>query len=212
MRKAVRHRQVPGPLDRALGKPHLRVIGVDDAAFTRRSRRAFVVCVAMSLPHLVEGVELTAVSVDGDDATRGLIAVLGRSPFLRGARAILVDGVAVAGFNLIDLASLARHLERPVISVTPKPPEYDRIRAALRKYFPREFARRWALVRAPRLFRVSVGGRPLWAAAVGCTRSDATTIVERSVVNGRWPEPLRLAHLIGHALGPEARPSVRAKL
>ncbi|HEV2449349.1 MAG TPA: DUF99 family protein, partial [Thermoplasmata archaeon] len=109
-----------------MGKPHLRVIGVDDAAFTRRSRRAFVVAVAMSLPHLVEGVELTAVTVDGDDATRHLIAVLGRSPFLRGARAILVDGVAVAGFNLIDLASLARNLERPVISVTPKAPEYGR--------------------------------------------------------------------------------------
>lgn len=188
------------------------MIGVDDAAFTRRARRAFVVSVAMSLPNLVEGVELTTVTVDGNDATLGLIATLGRSPFLRGARAILVDGVAVAGFNLIDLARLARNLERPVISVTPKAPEYDRIRAALRKYFPHEFAERWALVRAPRLFRVSVGGRPIWAAAVGCRRAEATAIIERSIVNGRWPEPLRLAHLIGHAVGSEARPSLRAKL
>ncbi|HEV2450085.1 MAG TPA: DUF99 family protein, partial [Thermoplasmata archaeon] len=82
----------------------------------------------------------------------------------------------------------------------------------LRKYVPREFANRGALVRAPRLFRVSVGGGPLWVGVVGCTRTEATAIIERSIVNGRWPEPLRLAHLIGHALGSEARPSVRAKV
>jgi uncharacterized protein len=185
------------------------VIGVDDAAFTRRAKRAFVVAVAMSLPDLVEGVELARVTVDGRDATETVGQLLRSSPFLRGARAVLVDGVAVAGFNLLDLATLSERLERPVISVTPKPPEYDRIRAALRKYFPRDFAARWALVRGPRLFGVPVGGRPLWVAAYGCRRTEAAAIVQRSVVNGRWPEPLRLAHLVGHAVGTRARPSVK---
>jgi uncharacterized protein len=185
------------------------VIGLDDAAFSRRAKRAFIVAISMSLPDLVEGVELGVVTVDGRDASDAVCRLLRSSPFLRGARAILVDGVVVAGFNLLDLAAISKRLERPVISVTPKRPEYDRIRAALRKYFPREFAARWALVQRPRLFPVAVGGRPLWVAAFGCRRAQARAIVQRSVVNGRWPEPLRLAHLVGHAVGSRARPSLR---
>ncbi|MCI4342342.1 MAG: DUF99 family protein, partial [Thermoplasmata archaeon] len=196
-------------LERALGKPHLRVIGLDDGAYTRRARRAPVVAVAMSLPDLVEGIELGWVEVDGRDATERTIALLQASPFLRGARAILVDGIALAGFNLLDLRRLSAGIGRPVLSVTRRAPEFVTIRAALRKYFPREFAARWALVKSCRLYPVPVVGRPLWVAAAGCRRAEAAAIVRRSVGHGRWPEPLRLAHLVGHSVGAHARPPRR---
>jgi uncharacterized protein len=188
------------------------VIGLDDGAFTRRQRRAPLVAVAMSLPDLVEGIELDWVTVDGNDATSTASALLRRSPFLAGARAILVDGIAVAGFNLLDLDALSRETERPVVSVTSRAPDLPKIRSALRTYFPTEFRRRWGLVRASRLFPVSVGGRALWASASGCRRDEARALVLRSIGRGRVPEPLRLAHLIGHAVGSTGRrPRVRPK-
>ncbi|MCI4362788.1 MAG: DUF99 family protein [Thermoplasmata archaeon] len=196
-------------LSRALGKPHLRVIALDDGAFTRRQRRAPLVAVAMSLPDLVEGIELGWVTVDGNDATACASDLLRNSPFLAGARAILVDGIAVAGFNLLDLSALSRALDRPVVSVTSRAPDLARIRSALRTYFPKEFRRRWGLVRASRLFPVSVGGRSLWASASGCGREEARALLLRSMGRGRWPEPLRLAHLVGHAVGTVARAPAR---
>ncbi|MCI4346416.1 MAG: DUF99 family protein [Thermoplasmata archaeon] len=207
--KALRLEKGTHALARALGKPHLRVIALDDGAFSRRQRRAPLVAVSMSLPDLVEGIELTWVSVDGTDATARATELLRGSPFLAGARAILVDGIAVAGFNLFDLKALSRDLHRPVISVTSRAPDLLRIRSALRTYFPAEFRRRWGLVRASRLFPVSVGGRPLWASVVGCRREEARALLLRSIGHGRWPEPLRLAHLVGHAVGTTARAPVR---
>ena len=54
-----------------------------------------------------------------------------------------------------------------------RPPQFARIRAALAKWFPRDAHRRWSLLTAHRLFRVPTAGRPILAAAVGCSRADA---------------------------------------
>ncbi|MFI5414032.1 MAG: DUF99 family protein, partial [Candidatus Lutacidiplasmatales archaeon] len=71
--------------------------------------------------------------------------------------------------------------------------------AALRKWFPRTASARWALLRAHRLHPVPTDGKPILAAAVGCSRRDAAHLVRRATVRGHWPEPLRLAHLIASA-------------
>lgn len=190
----------------SLGKAHLRLIGIDDGAFTRRQKWAPLVAVAYSLPSTVEGVSVGWIRVDGSDVTRTAIAILRGSPALPGARAILVDGVAFAGFNLLDLRELSRRVHLPVVSVTRRAPEFAKIRAALAKYFPREFARRWRIARSVPLFEVATAGRPIFASAVGCRPSEAKELIRRCALRGFWPEPLRVAHAVGHAVGLAARP------
>ncbi len=198
-------------LRRALAKPHVRVIAVDDGAFRRDGRYAPLAVVVVSSPQDVEGVHLGRVRVDGDDATASILALLRDSPHRAGARALLLDGIAVGGFNLLDLNALYRGLRMPVISVTRRPPDFERIRAALKTYFPRDFRRRWNRVTAHRLFRVPTAGQPILAAAVGCSCPDAVALLHRLAVHGYWPEPLRLAHLIAHAAGTPA-PSADERL
>jgi hypothetical protein len=191
-------------LARALAKPHLRVLGVDDGPFTRRHRYAPVAAVAMSLPGSLEGVLATRVRVDGRDATERVAEMLGASSHLAGARAILLDGISLGGFNLVDLDRLSRALGRPVISVTSRPPDFDAIRAALHAYFPEEFRARWRLVQRHRPFAAPAAGAPLWIAVAGATRTEARAVIRRTTLVGRWPEPLRLAHLVARAM---ARPT-----
>jgi endonuclease V-like protein UPF0215 family len=188
-------------LARALAKPHLRLIAVDDGAFRREQRFAPLVAVVYSVPGYVEGVLRSHVRVDGNDATERIARMLLASPHLEGARAVLLDGVAVGGFNLVDLRELSERLVRPVVAVTREAPDFRKIRAAIQKYFPREFEARWGLLRAHRLFRVPTAERPILAAVVGARRKDAAELVRRTTMRGRWPEPLRLAHLIAHAIG-----------
>jgi endonuclease V-like protein UPF0215 family len=189
-----------------LGKSQLRAIGVDDGAFSRRQKRAPLVAAAMVSPGELEGLALGEVTVDGTDATERIAGLLGSWPFLNGARAILLDGVAFGGFNLVDLDELHRALGRPIVTVTRRPPDFEAIRLALRKYFPRDFRRRWRLVRAHRLFRVPTAGRPLLASAVGCRREEAVALVHRTTRRGYWPEPLRVARLVAHAVGTASAP------
>ncbi|MFZ0830521.1 MAG: DUF99 family protein [Thermoplasmata archaeon] len=196
---------------RALAKPHLRVIGLDDGPFVRSARRAALVGIVFSTPNYVEGIVRTSVAIDGTDATDRILSVLEGSPFLDGVRAVLLDGIAVGGFNLIDLDRLHERLQRPIVTVTRHLPDFSAIRAALRKYFPRDATARWALVRAHALFRLPMPeGNPLRVSAVGCTRAEAAAIVRRTTVRGNLPEPLRLARLVARALafpGEDARPA-----
>jgi uncharacterized protein len=177
------------------------VVGLDDGPFLRSARRAALVAVIFSAPNYVEGILRTTVSIDGTDATDRILSLLGGSPFLDGVRAVLLDGIAVGGFNLIDLDRLHAGLHRPIVTVTRRAPDFSAIHAALRKYFPRDAAARWRLIRAHSLFRLSTPeGNPLRISAVGCTRAEASLIVRRTTVRGNLPEPLRLARLIARAL------------
>jgi uncharacterized protein len=155
--------------------------------------------VVLSAPSYVEAVGTGRVEVDGTDATSRVLALVRSTGALEGVRALLLDGAVLGGFNVLDLDRLHRHLRIPVVALTRRPPEFARIRSALGKWFPRDAARRWRLLRAHRLFRVPTGGRPILATAVGCTRRDAVRLVERTTVRGYWPEPLRLAHLVASA-------------
>jgi uncharacterized protein len=188
-------------LRRSLGKAHPRVVAVDDGAFARTDRSAPIAAVVMSAPDYVESIRTDRVRVDGRDATRRVVAVVRATGPLDGVRAVLLDGAVLGGFNVVDLDLVHRQLGRPVVAVTRRPPEFARIRAALRKWFPRDAGRRWKLLTAHRLFPIPTGGQPILAAAVGCTRADAAHLVRRTTRRGYWPEPLRLAHLVASAGG-----------
>ena len=184
---------------RSLGKAHPRVVGVDDGAFDREDRYAPIAAVALSLPEHVEAVRTGRVRIDGSDGTSKVLALVRGLGGLDGVRAVLFDGAVVGGFNVLDLDALHRGLGVPVVAVTRRAPEFSRIRAALKKWFPRTAEVRWSRLRAHRLFSVPTPGQPIRAAAVGCTRADATRLLQRSAVHGYWPEPLRLAHLVASA-------------
>ena len=186
-------------MGRALAKPHPRVVGVDDGPFRRTDRRAPVALVVCSLPDRVDGIVLTDVAVDGTDATRSIAAALRRSGHLDGVRAVLIDGITLGGFNVVDLAGLSAALRRPVVAVTRRRPDYPAIDAALRAYFPHDGGSRRRRVHARRLFPVAVGTGWLEVAVAGATRAEAAALVRRSVREGRWPEPLRLAGMVARA-------------
>ncbi len=183
----------------ALGKPHPRVAAVDDGAFLRTDREAPIGAVIVALPEQLEAARLGRVRVDGTDGTVRVIALLRSLGGWDGVRALLVDGAVVGGFNVLDLDALHRAVRVPVIAVTRRPPDFRRIAAALRRWFPRSAARRLALLRRHRLRPVRTGGQPILAAAVGCRAEEAEALVRRATVRGYWPEPLRLAHLLASA-------------
>ena len=111
----------------------------------------------------------------------------------------------VGGFNVLDLDAIRRATGVPVVAVTRRPPDFAKIAAALRRWFPRTAERRLSLLRRHRLVPVRTDGEPILAAASGCSARDAAWLVRRAAVHGFWPEPLRLAHLIASAGPPTAR-------
>lgn len=200
-----RRRRARGPLGlrRALGKRELRVAAVEDGPFTRRHRYAGLVAVVVVAPHRLEAVATGRLTVDGVDANERIAGLLEATGQIDGIRAVVLDGISYGGFNLVDLPALARRLRRPVIAVTAERPDRPAIRAAIRKYFPRDASRRLARVDRSRVRPVRTSRGVLYAAAAGTTWETVRPLLQRLVVRGRWPEPLTMAHRIARAM---ARP------
>ncbi|MCE9669170.1 DUF99 family protein [Myxococcus stipitatus] len=172
-----------------------RVIGFDDGPFPRRAGVAVplagVVCAGTRFEGLVWG----RVRRDGWNATDAVCRLLEGGKFLPQLHAVLLDGIAFGGFNVVDLPLLAARLEKPCVAVMRRPPDLDAVERALRR-LPRADARWAKLLRAGPIHQV----RGFTFQCQGATPDEVGELLQAITDRGHVPEPLRLAHLIGSAV------------
>ncbi|WP_437562454.1 DUF99 family protein [Sorangium sp. So ce542] len=172
------------------------VIGVDDAPFARDHRGDVPVVGAVFAGLRLEGVLSTRARRDGRNATPAIAAMVRGSRFYAQAQVILLQGIAVAGFNVVDIAALRDALALPVVVVARRLPNLDAIRDALLSRV-RGGRRKWALIERAGPME-PVGG--VYVQRAGISLEDATALLARLSVHGNLPEPLRAAHLIAGGL------------
>ncbi len=144
----------------------------------------------------LEGVLRGKVRRDGANATRNLATLIERSRFAASLRAVMLQGVTLAGFNVVDLPALSDRVGLPVVAVCRTRPNREKIHSALMTSVPGG-ARKWRLLERlgpPRRH----GG--VYLHHVGLTFEQAAGLVDRFAINSQLPEPLRTAHMIAGAL------------
>jgi endonuclease V-like protein UPF0215 family len=169
------------------------VVGFDDAPFDRTQRGDVLVVGAVFSGQRLDGVLSCKVRRDGTNATRAIVACVRRSRFYPQLHAVLLQGIALAGFNVVDIHSLHTQLRRPVLVVARKKPDLVSIRSALLAHV-RGGARKWRLIERAGPME-AVGG--LYVQRAGISPADARAMLERLAIHSDVPEPLRTAHLIG---------------
>lgn len=148
----------------------------------------------------LHGVVSGRVRRDGRNSTAELARLVNQSP--EHLQLILLQGIALAGFNVVDLHALHAQTGKPVLVVARRAPDLDRIRAALTRV--PGGARKWALIGAAGPMESCAG---VFVQRAGLTLAQAQGALEAFTVTGRIPEPLRAAHLIargvtqGHSRG-----------
>jgi len=183
-------------------KPEIRVLGIDDGVFIPHSKKlADVVGVVFRGGYWLDGFMHTRVQVDGMDATEKLEEMITKSPHYPQLRVIMLNGITLAGFNVVDIAELHRKLKLPIIAVTRDKPDLEDVRKALQN-LP-EAEKRWkAIELAGRIIRVYVrqGEEPIYVHAIGISEETAKTILKNTSTRSNIPEPLRVAHIIASGL------------
>ncbi len=142
-------------------------------------------------PRLV-GVLSGQVRRDGDDATEVIVRLVRHSQFHAHTQAILLQGIAFAGFNVVDIRTLWSELGIPVLVVARRQPDMQGIREALLRHV-RGGEKKWSLIeRAGPMERLE----RVFVQRAGMSRLQAQTLLRDFALNGLIPEPLRTAHLI----------------
>ena len=168
------------------------VVGFDDGPFVRERRGAPVLLVgAVCARTRLDGVVSGRVRKDGADATARIAQLVRGSQFDGHIRAVLLGGIAVGGFNVIDIHALAAELSRPVLVVARRLPRLTLIREALGK-LPRGVGK-WRLIEQAGAME-PVGN--VFVQRAGLDIAEASGLLAATTLHGNMPEPLRLAHLI----------------
>ena len=167
-------------------------IGFDDAPFVREHRGDVAVFGTVYARHTLHGVVCGRVRRDGRGSTAELARLVGESGAREHLHLILLQGVALAGFNVVDVPALSRLTGLPVLVVARRPPDLERIRAALLTRVPGG-ARKWRLIEALGPMEPCRG---VWVQRAGLSLTEAEAALAALNVTGRIPEPLRAAHLI----------------
>jgi uncharacterized protein len=183
-------------------KPEIRVLGVDDGAFTPHVQgQVPVVGVVFRGGYWFDGIMHTKIGVDGFDATDRVASMIIRSPHYKQLRVIMLNGITFAGFNIVDVKALNVATKLPVITVTRRKPDLAEIRQALQN-LPYSEERWKTILNAGEPIEVSTRNMTakVYIQTVGVSKEDAQKILRLTSTRSNIPEALRVAHLIASGI------------
>jgi endonuclease V-like protein UPF0215 family len=172
-------------------------VGFDDAPFERDMRGDVPVVGAVFAGLRLEGVLCGRVRRDGANSARNLARLILESKYLPQLHVVLLQGIALGGFNVVDLSELHNLVGLPILVVARRQPRLDKIRRALISRV-RGGARKWALIETLGPMEPVAG---VFVQRKGLSLDEARRVIARFAVHGSIPEPLRTAHLIAGAIG-----------
>ncbi|MBW2970635.1 DUF99 family protein [Candidatus Woesearchaeota archaeon] len=176
-------------------KKETRILGIDDACFDKfNDKEALVIATVFRGGSWIDGVMSTLVEVDGDDATDKIIEMVNRCKFKPQLQCIMLDGIAVAGFNVVDVEKLSIETELPVIVVMRDYPEFEKIQNTLKKLGQAEKIR--LLDKAGKIHKLD----NIHIQIFGLDLEKAKELIKLSSTRSNIPEPVRVAHIIGRGV------------
>jgi endonuclease V-like protein UPF0215 family len=187
-------------------KKQIRIIGIDDTAHKKNQKKPVLVLgVIFRGGEYIDNMLSTFVKVDGNDATTKIVNMINTSRVKGSLRVIMLDGIALAGFNVVDIQKLYKKTKLPVIVVTREFPNYELIRRALKHFKDGE----------KKLMIIKKAGKPvpykvmhkelakptkIYFQFAGLSKQEAKKILKLTIQHGAIPEPIRVAHIIGQGI------------
>ncbi len=178
----------------------LHIIGFDDAPFSKPHRGDVTVVGAIFTAGRLDGVICGKVRRDGANATKRLCELISGSRFHHHLQLIMLQGIALAGFNVVDIHRLHLKTGLPVLAICRRRPNLATIAKALQKV--KGGKRKWRLIERAGAPEPIAG---VYVQRAGIDLATAHRVMTHTAIHSTIPEPLRTAHII--ASGITALPS-----
>ena len=185
-------------------KKEARIIGIDDGHHAREtSEPVLVVGAVLRGKSYLDNVLATTITADGIDATPNLIKMVNTSRAKGNLSAIMLDGVTLGGFNVVNIKSLSENTNLPVIVAVRKEPDYEAIQAALKNIEDGE--QKFKLIElAGDICELEIKNKQtegkMYFQFAGCTLPEAEDFLKLAIIHSLIPEPVRTAHLIAQGI------------
>ena len=181
-----------------LEKKGLRGLAIAES-FRPDSKKSILCGIVMRRDFIIDGFVLGNSSIRGDDATENILYMyqeLDRPD----VNYLLISGVILSMYNIVDIKKIHESLQIPVISVTYK--KSNGITASIKHHFPNSFEskiKNYFNLGNPEKIIIHQTSE-VFVRYEGCSLSDARFLLESLTPYGSFPEPLRVAQLLAHSL------------
>lgn len=179
-------------------KRGVRVLGVAES-FEKDQSFSVLAGVVMRGDLRIDGFSVCTPTIGGHDSTDQLVSMfihLNRKDI----RAWMLGGSVISWFNIVDIISLYERTETPVICISYHPSEG--IEKYLKEYFPEDWKLRQDVLERTGV-RTSIQlktGHTLYLSVAGVSVPNARNLLNRMTLDGRVPEPVRVARTIAAGL------------
>ncbi|MBW2989119.1 DUF99 family protein [Candidatus Woesearchaeota archaeon] len=172
-------------------KKEIRTLGIDDSPFRKFTKGdVLVVGTLFRGGMILDGLVSTKVRIDGRNSTEKLARMINRSKFRRQLRCILLNGIALGGFNVVDIKELNKKTGIPVIVVIRKYPDFKKIEDTLKRINKKG---KYELIQKAGPVEKT---DKIYIQRKGISKEKAKEIIKITCTRSLIPEPIRAAHLI----------------
>jgi endonuclease V-like protein UPF0215 family len=188
-------------------KKGVRVLGVAES-FEKSESRSILTGVVMRGDLRIDGFGVCTPTIGGSDSTDELISMFNRLN-RKDIRAWMLGGSVISWFNIVDIRELFKITKVPVICISYHPS--NGIQKYLREYFPDDWKPRKDLLEriGPRKQIKLQTGHSLYLSTAGIGETRAINLLDKLTLDGRVPEPIRVARTIAAGLHRDFISSVR---
>jgi len=181
-----------------LEKKGLRGLVIAES-FTQNSKKSILAGVVMRRDFLIDGFVFGKATIEGDDATETILSMykkLNRPDISY----LLISGIIISMYNIIDLKKISQSLDLPVIGVTYQ--DSQGIEEAIRHHFPDSYESKLKEYQElENREKITLHtSYDIYIRKEGCTLSDVKHLLDELTLQGSFPEPLRVAQLLAKTL------------
>jgi len=181
-----------------LEKKGLRGLAIAES-FTQNSKKSILAGVVMRRDFVIDGFVFGNATISGDDATKTILSMfekLNRPDISY----LLISGIIISLYNIIDLKKISEKLDIPVIGVTYQ--ESEGIEDAIKHHFPDSYEsklKEYSELKDREKITLHTSF-DVYIRKEGCTILDVQQLLDDLTLQGSFPEPLRVAQLLAKTL------------
>jgi uncharacterized protein len=180
-------------------KKGIRVLGIAES-FTKTSTYSTLAGVVMRRDLIFDGMVFGTVTFEGNDATQNILSMY-RSLRRNDINCIILDGLVISMYNIIDGKELEESIDVPVIAITFK--DSEGLEGSIKHHFSNDSIMNMKLEQYRKLAQrdkiLLKTGKTLFVRYWGISTDEVFTIVNSFTLQGSIPEPIKIAKLAASA-------------
>jgi len=176
-------------------KKGIRALGIAESFNPKSDRKSLLAGVVMRKDYIIDGIAFERTTVGGEDSTEKIIKLY-KSFERSDINIIMLSGAIISYYNIVDIDKVHSETQVPLVCLSYR--ETKGIEDSIREKFGGNSETKLEKYRklGERKRILLKTGKSIFIRTIGIGDDDAKSILQDFLLQGRYPEPVRVASLL----------------